>query len=248
METRAVASAVSEGLAPMGRPLFGLTISFALGIAVQHAWSIPLPEAPAAVCLAVLILPLAFGAFGGPSLFRHPALPLAVFFALGLLLSQTAAPTLPAPPLLADFFDRPQTLYLAEVSSPPEFYPDKMQLTLGLRSALKDGVFVPVEGQALVSLHGVNGAGAAWLAGDMLLARLTLKHLYNFNNPGGYDYVQVQAERDIYARTFLPDDRFLLKVKEPGESFLTAESRSARGGLDRFRQGGPPLAPHQPGP
>ena len=237
METKAVAGAVSEGLLPMGRPLFGLTLSLALGIAFQHAWPIPFPELPAVVCLGILTLPLIFGAFGGPVLLRHPVLPPALFFGLGLLLSQTAAPTLPAPPLLADLFDRPQTLFFAEVSSPPEFYPDRMQLTLRLHSAFKDGTFAPVEGRALVSLSSVKPSPAAWLAGDMLLARLTLKRFHNFNNPGGYDYVRSQAERDIYARAYLPDDRFLLKVKVPQEPFPQAELRSAQAGLDRFRQG-----------
>ena len=236
MDARPDSGAVSVGSIPMGRPLFVLTVSLALGIAVQHAWPISFPESPAVICLAILTLPLVFGAFGGPALFRHPALPLTIFFGLGLLLSRTAAPELPAPPLLTGFFDRPQTLYLAEVASPPEFYPDRIQLPLRLHSALKDGAFVRVEGQALVSLNKVKTAPAAWLAGDMLLGRITLKPLHNFNNPGGYDYVRAQAERGIYARAYLSDDRFLLKVKPPQEPFPLAWFRSARAGLDLFRQ------------
>lgn len=220
---------------PWPRPLFWLTVSLAAGIAFEHAFLISFSEPLLWGSLAFLTLLLLAGSRTRHSFLRTPTPFMLIFFGLGLLCCRLAAPVLPVPPLLSDFYNRP-ALFLAEVSSPAEFYPEKVQLTLRLHSAMKDGIFVPVEGEALLSLNGAGTAPAAWLAGDMLLARITLKRFHNFNNPGGDDYVRSQAERGLYARAYAADDRFLVKLNAPAPSFPSSALRPIRAGLDRFRQ------------
>ena len=65
---------------------------------------------------------------------------------------------------------------------------------------------------------------------------MNLKHLHNFNNPGGYDYVRSQAERGIYARAYVADDRFMVKLSESPRFFPISFVQGARTGLERFRQ------------
>lgn len=221
---------------PWPRPLFRLSVAFAAGIAVERAGPTAFPEWWALGTLALLIFALSAGFLRRSPFCRIPLLSLALFFGLGALACRLATPVLPYPTGLDRFFGASRTVFLAEVSAPPEFYPDKIQLPLRIRGALQNGAMAPMDAGALLSLTKSHSAPATWLPGDMILARLTLKRLRNFNNPGGYDYVRSQAERGVYARAHLTDESGLMKVERPREGFAASAFRSIRAGLDRFRQ------------
>ena len=219
------------------RPLLWLAVALTAGIATGHLLPRAFPVAPTLGAAAALVLLLAGTLPGRFSGARHPVIPLSCFWVLGILINGLAAPVLPAPPTLDPYFDRPRTLFLAEVAGPAEFYPDRIRLPLSLHSAFLDGRTVPVEGGVLMTLRKTETPGEQWLTGDRLMVRLSLKRFHNFNNPGGYDYVRSQAERGFYARAFVADPRFLIKaVPEPGP-VPSVVLRFVKSRLDRFRQG-----------
>ncbi len=76
-----------------------------------------------------------------------------------------------------------------------------------------------------------------WLPGQMLLARLQLKRIHGFHNPGGYDYERAQAERGFFASAFLPDDRTLIPVSSVSSSHHRTHHHgiALTAALDRFR-------------
>jgi competence protein ComEC len=183
-----------------------------------------------------LILLLIAGIFSAGSFLRSPLVPLILFCALGLLAGRLARPDLPAPAGLEPFFDKPQTLFIGKVSSPLDFYPDKTRLTVQLSAAVVENRAIPLEGGVLITLGKTRRLPAEWFPGDRLALRLNLKHLHNFNNPGGYDYVRSQAERGVHARAYVADDRFMVKLTAGSNSFLSSFLQEARSRLERFRQ------------
>jgi competence protein ComEC len=218
------------------RPFSWLVIAFLTGIAAEHGSSLVIPVIwPAATVFSLLVLLLS-GLIFHHQILRSPVIPLMLFCALGVLAGRLARPDPPAPPTLEPFFDRPQTLCLAEISSPLDFYPDKTRLTVRLTGAIDGNQSIPVEGGVLVTLRKTRELPSEWFPGDKVALRLNLKRLHNFENPGGYDYVRSQAERGIHARAYLPDDRLMVKLTASPNSFPKSALQAARSGLERFRQ------------
>ena len=190
-------------------------------------------SAGSVLLLLLLLLP---GLLSQGVSWRFPLFALLCFCALGFLAGRLARPDFPAPPGLEPFLDRTQTLFLGTVSSPPDFYPDKTRFSVQLHAAVLEGQSLPLRGGVLLTLGKTRTMPAEWFPGDKLALRLSLKHLHNFDNPGGYDYVRSQAERGIYARAYVPDDRFMVKLTESSSSFPMAFVQEFRSGLERFRQ------------
>ncbi|HOI93747.1 MAG TPA: DNA internalization-related competence protein ComEC/Rec2 [Syntrophobacter fumaroxidans] len=219
------------------RPLLWFAVFFALGIAAERVCPFSLPSAFIIGFPALLLLCLAFLCSKSPEHSRASVtVSLVLFLALGFALARVAAPVVPCPPGFERVLDRPHTLFIADIASPPDFFPDKIRLTLSLRSALLDDESVPLDAGVLLSVARTGVERAAWVPGDRVLARLTLRRFHNFNNPGGYDYVMRQAERGIHARAGSPDDRFLVRLA-PGNGFPGCSVfRAVRSTVDRFRQ------------
>jgi len=223
------------------RPLCALALAFIAGLAFEQLDPFVLPEKGVLFSLFVLLallITLLFRPVRRALTLRFPW-PLLFFACLGFLAGETARPALPSPASLEPFFDRPGSLFLAEISGPPDYYPDKIQIPLRVQKAFWDEKSVPVEGGVLFSLYTDNMPPGKWRLGDRLLARLTLKRFHNFNNPGGYDYVRNQAERGLHARAHSSNDHFLLKLAspQPGEVAPLGFLLSVRNRLDGFRQG-----------
>ncbi len=223
-------------LSPLPRPLVWLAVAFTTGVCAEHFCPRTIPSTGIIVVVSALVLCLLTCLFKANLRTCFPLLALLTFLGLGFLSARAGSPALPYPPQFDRFLDRPQTLFLAEIDSPPDFYPDKIRFTLRLQSALVEGETVPVDGGVLLTIARTRMEHAGWVPGDRVLARLTLKRFSNFNNPGGYDYVRSQAERGLYARASFQDDRFLVRLAPERESPFHSLLHRARGGLDRFRQ------------
>jgi competence protein ComEC len=137
------------------------------------------------------------------------------------------------PESLVPYFEKPQTLFLAEVMSPPDFHTKSVRLRLRLLGAIEDDKTVPVAGGVQLTLRTVQGA---WEEGDRLLARMSIDRFHGFNNPGGFDPAATAADQGLDARAFIPDDRLLVKVTSPkGALFPDMENIAARR-IERFRR------------
>lgn len=218
------------------RPFSWLVVAFLTGITVEHCCS----RTPDTIWIFVFVFfllgLLLAGTIPSRPLLRSPIIPLMLFSVLGFLAGHQARPDLPAPPGLEPFFDQQQTLFLGEVSSPLDFYPEKTRLVLQLTAALLEDRIIPLEGGVLLTLKKTRHMPSDWFPGDKVLLRLNLKHLHNFSNPGGYDYVRSQAERGTYARAYLADDRFMVRLAPFSNSFFQSVLQAVRSGLERFRQ------------
>ncbi len=220
------------------RSLLWLAAAFMGGIAAEPYCLGAIPEgwlAGGVAALLVALVPFAFLVrFRDPHLF---AASLLVFLALGLFAGKNASPPLTSPPVLEPFFDRPEALFLADVTAPPELYRDRLRVVLTLRAAFMDGKRQPVQGGVLLTLTKVSPSPGQWLFGDRLLVRLGLKRFHNFDNPGGYDYVRGQAEQGLHARALSSGDPLLVRLTpEDGALSVSSLPRAVARRLDLFRQ------------
>lgn len=216
-----------------GRLLCVIAIAFVAGIASAEWLSFDLPAGifPLTGFILVACVITAIRTFSHP--IRMAAV-IVSFSCLGLLAGRIAQPALPAPTNLQLFLNEPDILIVAEVIQPPDYYPDKVLLPLGLQQVIKMEQTFPVQGGIILTLGTAELKPGAWLAGDRLLARVHLRPFHNFNNPGSYDYVRSQAERGFYGRAYVADDSLLQKLP-PIINFSSIFSYFTRP-IDRFRQ------------
>lgn len=218
-----------------GRPLCGLAIAFAAGISIVYWLPFAVPLTWLITILAALLIWF-FAMFLSTVRFRQSTVALILFVCLGILAGRLAQPTLPAPASLEPFLNKPDVLVVAEVSQSPDFYPDKMRLPLRLNRIITAAGCFPVEGGVLLTLKQNELKPGAWLIGDELSGRMTLKPFHNFNNPGGSDYVSSRAERGFYARAYASNDKLLIKLAAQPTHKCLYVFKFLRRRLDRFRQ------------
>jgi competence protein ComEC len=197
------------------RPLFWLSVAFVLGIVLGR-------EAPRTAPLNLLLAASTLGLFclvlGIPDrlkALRSHFIGLSTFCLFGLVASFLAAPVLPAPSSLMACFKTPATLYLAEIASPPVFQSEKSRIQVHLHSSIQAGRLRPIRADILLNIGQTPEESSRWLPGDRFLARLDVRPLRGFQNPGGFDYARYQAEKGIHGRAYVPDDRSLVRVREP---------------------------------
>jgi len=225
----------APGPRPWPRPLLLLAAALAAGIALESQVPEMFPEPWVWAAPALLFLLSLLGFFPACRRLRSPPTAVILFFALGAALSRQADPPLPSPPSLQSFLKQGHTLFLAEIDRPPEFPPNRTRLRLRLHKAIPDGGSVPVEGKVLLTIGQARQTPGRYLLGDILLVRLNLRPLHNFNNPGGFDYVRAMAEQGVFARAYLADDRLVLPVTGEPLSIRRLPALMGRS-LDRFRQ------------
>jgi len=226
-----------RSLHPQVRPLPGLLLALAAGIAAGRYEVLPFQPGSSFLALfAAVAVALHLALWKSTRFEGHKTLlSLIIFVILGLLSVQVQNPKLPYPPSLAPFFERPHTLYLAEVMHPPDMRRDRLSIPLRMHAALQANEAVPLEGGVLVSLPYPAKGEPIPVQGEFVLTRLTLKRFHNFNNPGGYDYVRAQGEKGLHARAHLrhmgwmvtvsPEKAMLLQRKNSANSFKSKANR-----------------------
>lgn len=100
-----------------------------------------------------------------------------------------------------------------------DFYPDRSRLTVQLEAAIRGGQSHPITGGILLTLDMAPMADPNWFPGDQLLFRANLRPFRNFSNPGGFDYIRSQAEQGLFARAYLADERFMVKLRHGTVAF-----------------------------
>ena len=235
------------------RPLVWLTVLFMLGISADRLFGESLPVQTHWFALSALILiaamvvalwPRFVNSFRPPSsVFRSQssalnsfAIPALLFVVFGMWASKTAA--LQFPKGIEQYLNGQPATFIAEVTGPPEYYPDKIRLSLRLLRAINGDRQTCLGAGALLSLPRKNptSPGAFFLPGDHLLFRTALKRFNSFRNPGGFDYVRYQAEKGLHAQCFLKDERLLIKIAPTSGTSPGSIMNAIRGRIDLFRQ------------
>jgi competence protein ComEC len=220
------------------RPLLWLTVFFMLGISANRLFGETAGAEPLCFVFAASTL-LALSTLCRKPRFKTYQFPVAsiLFLIFGLWAGHASAPPLQPAAGLNDFFDRQYT-YVAEVSAPPEYYPDKVRIPLRLLSVISGDGRVFLRAGVLLNVAATNDQEplSFRVPGDRLLFRAILKPFRSFRNPGGFDYSRYQAEKGFHAQAYLKDANLLVKLApEPGFHPLS-ELNSLRGRIDLFRQ------------
>jgi competence protein ComEC len=220
------------------RPLFWLTISFMVGISSYRLFASSLPAQTYYFAIAAFILIAAMVGALRPlsSALRSFAIPALLFFVFGIWAAKSAAPQLPHD--IEPFLDgRPMT-YIAEVSGPTEYFPERTRTSLRLLWAIRGDRKVPLNSGVLLGLPRKNTANPALflVPGDRVLFRGVLKVFRSYKNPGGFDYALYQAERGLDAQCFLKNERFLIKLAPAPETSPVSILNGLRGRIELFRQ------------
>lgn len=209
-----------------------LAVLFAVGMAMDRFMPREVsPPAALASGITALGLAAALGLAKRQHAFRWTLCLVALL--AGLANARVHAPALPAPQSLQPYLHRSDTLFEATIDGPPDFQPERIKIPLRLHRAILDGVGHPVDGRVNLT---VKAPREQWLNGERLLARMTLKPLHSFQNPGGYDYVLAQARKGIFARAYLPDDRRMLRIIPMDTGLIEGVGTELARRIDRFRQ------------
>ena len=221
------------------RPLCWICLAFAAGVVVGRQIPVHIPLHASVAAAALGLFWVFLGSFRRFERLRSPFTAMLTFGFLGLSSGHLAATTLSPPPAVNDSFRGPSSLYLAEVSAPVTFQEDRTRMQIRLISALEPDRTRPVGADVLLTLGRMRGDSLPWLPGERFLARVSVRPLRGFNNPGGFDYVAYQAQRGIHGRAYLPDERPLLRVHDPSAEGVPGGLSPARvaAALDGFRQG-----------
>jgi competence protein ComEC len=218
------------------RPIYALTFAFVLALVLERMGRWPHEDgflAWAAVIAGTLLVVHLIALWANVPV-RWPILSLLLFFILGFLAQRVGSPLPTAATCLEPFLGKTPTLFLAEVVAAPDPQPDKTRLRLYLHRAYSQQGSIALGAGALLT---VRDCRQRWLPGRLLLARLSLKRIHGFHNPGVYDYERAQAERGIFANAFLPDDRPLIQLSSAASELHLSGNRCASwlSGVDSFR-------------
>ena len=219
------------------RPLIVLTLAFVGGMLLERLRPLPLSNTAFAVFLCALLAALLVAGRINRLSCHCVLLPSLFFAVLGAWSAALSSPVLPNPQEIAPFFDRPQTLYLAEVRSPPEFYPDKARLPVTLVKGFWQGESIEIGCGVILTLKVEPHTLSTWLPGDRILVRLSLKPFRDYQNPGAYPYARQQAERGFFGRAYLPDERWIIRLPPSQRLFPFSVLHSLANRLETFRQG-----------
>jgi len=188
------ASRGGSGAGAAAHPLLWPGLSLLAGIGLADRW--PGLQPLAAWCLAAAGLGLAAWLWWGPARGRR-RLPLLALVCLvlgaGLLAWQRAQP-LPPDHLRGRADNTPREL-VAQVVGAPQ--PGGQGLRLLARAESLDGQ--PVAGLLTLSLP---GDAPEPVVGHRLAARVKLKPVVGFANPGSFDYAAFMAQQDLYVQAF----------------------------------------------
>lgn len=168
----------------MRNPLLLPLVWFILGILAGHALDFSLAETWPALAFTALAF------FAKPPWLRQTLISFAVFFA-GIL---SAAWHRPGPPPEVDASPREIVLLSGCVVEPTVFSADRGEFTLELDTHARARVSLPLEDQ-----HPPR-----FVYGQRVEVEARIRKPHNYNNPGGFDYADYLAQRDIFWTAFMP--------------------------------------------
>ncbi|MCE5335214.1 MAG: DUF4131 domain-containing protein, partial [Desulfobacteraceae bacterium] len=157
------------------RPFFWLTVCFTLGIAAGRLLA---PSPGNSFLFAAIALMLLASLLAPSRICRHSlfcSIAAIAFFVFGMWAARGAAPDPQQFRSIEPFLDR-HAVFIAEVSAPPDYYPEKTRIPLRLISALEEDKRVMLDGGVLLTISRKSGGApsAFLLPGDRLLLRTTL--------------------------------------------------------------------------
>lgn len=111
---------------------------------------------------------------------------------------------------IVQYIDKGNLTIEGVIIEAPLSYPDKNVLLIKCLRILKDKTYIQVSG----NIRLVIPPDLKFQYGDFLRFHSTLKSIYNFNNPGGFDYESYMKLQGIYATGFIFDNSKIILLRQ----------------------------------
>ena len=189
------------------RPLFQLVFSFISGIVIgHHLFPEPVIFFVLAFCFCVLLF---FFLVKGRKAWFLPSI---VFVLIGIV----ASSRIPNPDhpshSIQELLQKKNVILTGTVTHPLEQGPTRSRMILNLASFKKGDSWQTVSGNLLLSIRNCQ---KPWPVGQRLAARVRIRPVRNFNNPGTFDYRQHLANQRIWVRGYVRSDMDLVPLDKP---------------------------------
>ncbi len=189
------------------RPLFHLLLGFTSGIVIGRHLS-PEPVIFFILALSLCALLFFFLVQGRKTWF----LPLVVFVLIGILAS-TKIPDPDRPPgTIQELLHRTNVILTGTVTHSLEQGPTGSRMLLNLASFKEGDGWRAVSGNLLLNIRNCQ---KQWPVGQRLAARVRIRPVRNFNNPGAFNYRQHLANQAIWLRGYVRSDMDLVPLDKP---------------------------------
>jgi competence protein ComEC len=200
----------------MQAPLIPIVLAFILGIIIGNFLQIPNTYLLFALCIALFFLLLY--PFKKWKIIALCSLAVS-FTILGILGINSYLHVVPGPIHVRNLDYRGTIGLEGTICENPVRTPEKTDLTIDATRIVQNGIGVPVEGKVLLSVHDRTDLPSY---GDLVRAKVKLKHPHNFNNPGGFDYVKYLRLKGILVRAYLEKGSGIVVIRgQKGNPFLS---------------------------
>ncbi|MBI5894399.1 MAG: DNA internalization-related competence protein ComEC/Rec2 [Deltaproteobacteria bacterium] len=204
-----------------------ILISFILGIfsaeynliGEETAFSIFI----AALLLAILLLL--------KKIFSYPAIYSAFFFAGILLMIQETNPVFP-PNHIKNIINNKKELMNIEgvLCRSPERFIDRTRLYVNAEKMFNNDAVIPITGKILLTVDGQLNAPLKY--GDRIRFISKIHTSRNFGNPGEFDYKWHLEKEGIYAKGYIENERWIVKISGHSQNPFWANIEKIRKGLN----------------
>jgi competence protein ComEC len=213
------------------RPIIPVLFSYIGGIVT----GLHVPPVPG--LLWVLCGLCLFSLFAATKRRTTPFVPLVLFFVLGSWnLQSRAAPRLP-PNHIANFIDGRYWHIIGTVKDPPQQRLDQTRFVVQAESLTRGEQSFSITGGVRIT---VQGHIESLEKGDRIACLARLKKLWNFNNPGGFDYRRHMAFRGVWASAFVSKEQLLIKLHTTDRGWIGKIAHGARAAVSELIESLPP--------
>ena len=191
----------------MQAPLIPITVMFILGIIIGNFFQIP--NRCLMIALSISLIFLLFRTIREIRWFALFSLYVSFIF-LGILSFNDYHDSTLHPFHIANL-DYHGTIGLEGiVCDNPNRTPEKTDVIVEASRVVQNGVSIPVNGKALLSINGTMNIPAY---GELIRAKVKLKAPHNFNNPGRFDYERFLRLKGIFIRGYVDDPSKITKIR-----------------------------------
>lgn len=211
----------------MRRPIFFLFIALITGVAAGRYFTAPyyLLLAIAALILFFMIITIR-----KRWLVAGVSLILCFIFIIGFFSIQKQRYFIEQNRHIVQYIDKGNLTIEGIIIETPLSYPDKNVLFIKCLRILKDKTYIPVSG----NIRLVIPPDLKFQYGDFLRFHSTLKHVHNFNNPGGFDYESYMKLQGIYATGFISDNSKIIILRQKTANHVKLRLESFRNYLKQI--------------
>lgn len=208
------------------RPIIPILVSFIAGILLTQ-YNLIGEEAAFSLFIAALLLAILLLL---KKIHSYPAIYSAFFFAGLLLMIQEANPVFPSNHIKNIIDEKKEVMNIEGVLyRSPERFIDRTRLYLDAEKIFNEHGFIHVEGKILLT---VDSPHIALEYGDRIRFISKIHAPRNFGNPGEFDYKWHLEREGIYAKGYIENERWIVKISDGSQNPFWANIEKVRKALN----------------